>query len=672
MLEQLERGEKMGISFWPGLWFALAIPLIVLMYLFKRKYIDTLVPSHLLWNRVLRNIEANRPWQKLQNRLLLWLQLLVAALLAFALMMPFIWVKGGLEGHTVIIVDTSASMSAAWNGETEKDTHSSRTAMDELKQQVGKYIESLGADGEVTLLKLGMVPEVLLTREKNQKAIRDQVDKLAVEYGKAAYRETMSLAVALTKDDPDARMIIFTDEQWSEPADDIPFAVPLEVVSLRGAAVNNAAVEQFGVKSDGENGTGVAVIRNHGGSPVEVNLELFGDGKLLASESVKIKNGEAATVTFGELPTADIYKLKLATDDDYAPDNEAFAFREKGGAPGVLLISQGNLFLEKALQLAGARVTRMEPLSSSANAGDEEAAKAPETPKDRPDLIIMDGKSPAYLETGEWGRLVKEIPTWTLGGDGATIQPPNGRTMIFDHPVMRYISLNDPPTGTLLDRELPIWGKPLIEVGSKTAAYAGTESGINRLVFLFSLSDGDLPLRPEFPVMVNNAVQWLQAGRTTGLGRVVAGSTLEIPATVEATDGAWIAADGYALGTGTAPIPAIIQNESLAAEQTAPKLPGLWRFETKGADGSELPGYYVEVIAYPSESAMGQPKPLVFGGDDKDTNDSSSGTPVNGASSESNISIEAKSKHSLAYLAVLLALIVIIAEWGVYQRGRSI
>ena len=92
----------MGIALWSGLWFGLAIPAILLMYLFKRKYIDTTVSSHLLWNHVLRNIEANRPWQKLQNRLLLWLQLLAAALLVFALMAPYLWVQGGSK-HTIVV-----------------------------------------------------------------------------------------------------------------------------------------------------------------------------------------------------------------------------------------------------------------------------------------------------------------------------------------------------------------------------------------------------------------------------------------------------------------------------------------------------------------------------------------------------------------------------------------
>lgn len=722
----------MGIASWAGLWFALAIPLIVLMYLFKRKYVDTLVPSHLLWNRVLRNIEANRPWQKLQNRLLLWLQLLAAALLAFALMMPFMWVKGGLSGHTVIVLDGSASMSAKRSGASGGDAQPSSSAMAELKKKVNEYIDSLGGDGEITLLKLGAEPEVLLTRERDPKAIRGQVAKLEAEFGKAAYRETMSLAAALTRDDPDARILVFTDEHWGELADDISFTAPVEVVSLRDEGASNAAVEQFGVKNEGDLSTGVAVVRNYGGTPLDAVLQLSGDGHLLASKAVKVESGRAVTVTFEELPAADIYKLKLEPDDDYAPDNEAFAFRERGGAPQVLLLSEGNLFLEKALQLSGARVTRMEPgpitgssagpsagSSTGSNKSGGEGEKAPALPKVRPDMIIIDGMPPAYLETGEWVRLVKETPSWMLGGSGKTIQPPNGRTITANHPVTRYISLNDPPAAALLDREIPSWGRPLMEIGSKPVAYAGTENGINRLVFLFSLSDGDLPLRPEFPVMVNNAVQWLQAGRTTGLGRMVAGSALEIPLSVEAADASWIPADGYALDMGAEPIPAVTDGQSLAAVQTAPQLPGLWRFEMKGAEGSALPGYYLEVISPPAESVIGQTKALAFGGSpsgnegateggteggspDHDTaadhdsgSDAGYGSDINAshgsdiaagqaeegprtdsdpskASADSGLESETKSKHSLTYLAVLLALIVIIAEWGVYQRGRSI
>ncbi|MED4959687.1 VWA domain-containing protein, partial [Paenibacillus macerans] len=159
----------MGVLDWSGLWFGLALPAIVLMYLFKRKYVDTLVPSHLLWNRVLRNIEANRPWQKLQNRLLLWLQLLVAALLVFALMQPFVWTSGSRTGHAVIVVDTSASMSAAWGGGEAESKPGSR--LDRAKEQLRSRIDALGTGAEITLVRLGREPEVLLSRERDRSAL---------------------------------------------------------------------------------------------------------------------------------------------------------------------------------------------------------------------------------------------------------------------------------------------------------------------------------------------------------------------------------------------------------------------------------------------------------------------------------------------------------------------
>lgn len=93
-----------------SLWFGLSLPAIMLLYLFKRKYVDTPVSSHLLWNRVLKDMEANRPWQKLRNRLLMFVQLLAAALLVLALMQPWIAAGGTAKEHAVIVLDRSASM----------------------------------------------------------------------------------------------------------------------------------------------------------------------------------------------------------------------------------------------------------------------------------------------------------------------------------------------------------------------------------------------------------------------------------------------------------------------------------------------------------------------------------------------------------------------------------
>lgn len=665
----------MGISSWAGLWFGLTIPVIVLMYLFKRKYLDTVVPSHLLWNQVLRNIEANRPWQKLQNRLLLWLQLLVAALLVFALMLPFVWVYGRTQGHTVIIVDTSASMSARWNDAPSSGNQDKlENRLHGLKEQLIQYAESLELGNEVTVLKLGDEPEVLLSRETNGKSLRKVIESLSIDYGKAAYRETLSLAAALTRDDPKANVILYTDEQWSESSADIVFDVPVEVVSLndrKGTAIN-VGVEQFGVKNEGSSseGLGVAVVRNYGTFPIEVTLDLYSDGKLVASKQTVLEAGKRSTMSFDGLPIGDVYKLKLSPEDDYAPDNEVFAFREQGGAPNVLLLSAGNLFLEKALQLSGARVTLMDLDSEQASVGQTEHTETRKLPTQSPDIVIVDGETPAFLKEGEWALLLKESPLWTLGGEGERVQPSSREMKVESHPVTRYLSLTEPPAGELQKETVPTWAKPILKMDGLPVMYAGMESGVPRLRFLFSLTEGDLPLRPEFPILVNNAVQWLQSGRTTGLGRVIAGTIIDVPVTASAVEASWVPKDGYAVSLGASSIPVQRVGQNIASQQETPAIPGLWEFEMRDESGADLPGFNIEVAADSMESVIygSELLPLKSADGTQQVVDGNSevGDKLKGDIQPS------KSRLSLVYLAAWLALIVILAEWGVYQRGRSI
>src|ERR671938_293109 len=54
----------------------LFVPAVVAMYLLKLRRDEAVVPSTLLWNRLVADVEANAPWQRLRRSLLLLLQLL--------------------------------------------------------------------------------------------------------------------------------------------------------------------------------------------------------------------------------------------------------------------------------------------------------------------------------------------------------------------------------------------------------------------------------------------------------------------------------------------------------------------------------------------------------------------------------------------------------------------
>src|SRR6187397_1214886 len=92
-----------------GLLFA---PVVVAMYLLKLRRDEHVVPSTLLWSRLVADVEANAPWQRLRRSLLLLLQLLLVIALALLAARPFLERPAGLARDIVLVIDTSASMAA--------------------------------------------------------------------------------------------------------------------------------------------------------------------------------------------------------------------------------------------------------------------------------------------------------------------------------------------------------------------------------------------------------------------------------------------------------------------------------------------------------------------------------------------------------------------------------
>lgn len=125
---------------------AVAGPLIIAMYLLKLRREDRPVSSTFLWRRMVRDLEANAPWQRLRFNWLLLLQLLLLLLLAFALARPFFTTVGISGRNLIIVLDRSASMAS---------TDSSGTRLEAAKQQAIALIDQLPDGGRATIIAAG-------------------------------------------------------------------------------------------------------------------------------------------------------------------------------------------------------------------------------------------------------------------------------------------------------------------------------------------------------------------------------------------------------------------------------------------------------------------------------------------------------------------------------------
>src|SRR5260221_4487354 len=103
------------MSFSSPLMLGMLVPicgLIVVMYILKLRRKDVVVSSTFLWRQVIRDVQANAPFQKLRKNLLLLLQLIAAALIILALSAPFVRLFALGGRNIILVVDTSASMGA--------------------------------------------------------------------------------------------------------------------------------------------------------------------------------------------------------------------------------------------------------------------------------------------------------------------------------------------------------------------------------------------------------------------------------------------------------------------------------------------------------------------------------------------------------------------------------
>ncbi|MCD1261539.1 BatA domain-containing protein [Paenibacillus athensensis] len=673
-----------------SLWLAVSLPLIVILYLLKRRYVDTPVSSHLLWRRVLREQEANRPWQRLRRQLLVWLQLLAAALLVLALTQPSVRTEGHARAHVLFVLDASASMQAAAESASAADRPEGErlpvpSRLERAKEAIIRYAQDEAGGSEYSLLLLRGQPELVMQRQAGIADLQAALDKAQPFYGHAAYRETLSLASALTRGDRTAEVRVYTDQQWPETMDGLRFDVPVQVERIGGAAEGNVSIVQFGVKASaassaqtalpytdvsGEGGTtvqeAVAVLKNWGTAPATFDAVVYADEHAEALQRVTLQPGEQQPVYWQRLRGAGVYRLELDVRDAYLADNTAFAFAAANvERKRAVYAGAGNLFLDKALALAGVDVLRAEK-------GADGIYGAPASGS--PDLIVLDGVAPAEVAAAGWQRLLAATPIWEFPvaapAADTSSGPADAPFEFNDHPVNRYLRLDGVHVAQLqpLGAKAAGW-KPLISTGDgRPLVVAGAMAGQPRLEFAFALTQSDLPLRAEFPVLVQNAVTWLTAQAAGYLGQMLAGERLTLAVRPEAVSAQWVSASGAAL-------PAEVIDGAVSPQQNAPTEPGLYRFVERDASGAELQQRWLAVRTDPREAdvdARSAWPPAEPDGETGSRSGAAQGADSDGEQAAQQLLAASKNGVPLAPWIIAALLLVVLVEWEVYRRGHTI
>lgn len=465
-------------SYWPFL-FLLLIPPVVMLYFLKQKPEEKEVASLYLWDKVYKSKEVNTPWERFKKSLLLFLQLLAILLLVLALTDPFLNFRGKDYQNVILVIDNTGSMEAKYNDNTR---------FEEAKKRAEKFIGSLRTGSRISIISSGNTPKVEVSGTTDKAEALLRLKEMQPMDLSGDINETVSLVKSMAKQYESYRAVFYTDGNV-----DIK-DLNAEIVSLTSKG-DNVSLDYISHSKE-KNGLKVMVrVTNRSDKDLNREICIYGDDKVLAVKKIDIKAGETKTVYFEGIAIKDDHlKAQITEKDDLMNDNTAYDVIKQGETQKVLLVTSKNLYIEKALST----VNNVELYKASSIDGLKLS--------DKYNLYIFDGVVPSVLPS-DGSILFVNPPDNSLFQVNSTVE--GGLGEVIEDNVTKYV------TGAIFNVEkqrdmvIPKWGKPILKVNDKDAAFIGEYKNRKYAAIGFDLHKTDLVLNAEFPILMHNLCSYL-------------------------------------------------------------------------------------------------------------------------------------------------------------------
>ena len=488
-----------------------AVGIVAVLYWLKPPPHTVIVPSSLVWDRVLRESHPS------PDRLRWWLSLLLAALIAAAIVSAVVPLRAPGSGEAVskliVVIDDSPTMATR--------TTDGVTRWDHALAKARALIEERAAGTQIWLADT--MRRVATPAFENRDDALAQLARLHVSY-------TPVPMVPLPEQPAGIETVVITDGVSIGP---VPAQASLESVF---ESVENAGITAFEVRAlpaDPRRYLAYVEVVNASGIEKRIELAIVGVGGKHVSRVVPIAAGGMRNemIDISDFDSGPVRASIAMPGDGLATDDVAYSILPVRRVMRVALVTSGNPFLEKSLQ-AQPRVhmTVITPARYVDDRGYDAVVFDRFAPKVRPhvpallfrpsraDWLPSPQKEIANVSATAWNAahpLLENISLLDLSVDRATV-----------------VDLKDRAKDSESVLASGPGGVPLIVVH---------ENGARWVSFSFGLEESNFALHAGFPIFLNNALNWMLGEKAViarGLGlievpvagaRVVAADGKELP-----------------------------------------------------------------------------------------------------------------------------------------------
>ena len=516
--------------------FALiALPIIV-FYILKVRLRQVPVSTNMFWKQIFDEKPPRSIWQKFRHLLSLLVQLLLLALMVFALANPYFSWQALKARRVVLVVDNSASMKA---------TDVAPTRFDAAIDRAIELADGLRFRDEMAIVLAGARPDVVLGMSGHVPTLKEAIRSIKVSDNPTEVNSAIELGKQLIGDHPNGEVVVLTDgcsdsntlalggsvKEPSEAAsnsiepegessettevDDPETKISWQVFATEAA---NVGITQFQVRRSLVDMLGyevLASVKNASNKSINCRLEITLTDSVVDVIPLELEPDELwsrsleKTSREGGILAATLTNIRDANEegDDEEKANEelqklnaleaddtAWAILPEQKVQNVLIVTEGNLFLRKVFEA--------NPLVSVTT-----VTEIPEKwPADT--LVVLHRMVPDQLPPGDVFVVdpIEDCDEWTIGD---TIANPIVTEIDTKSNLMTHVRLDN----VLLPeaRSIKFETEPRILAGtiSKEAVYAQLKRPSGKCLMLsVDLDKSDLAFRTTFPIMVTNALNW--------------------------------------------------------------------------------------------------------------------------------------------------------------------
>jgi Ca-activated chloride channel family protein len=500
----------------PGAFAVGAALLVALLasYLLRPRRPTRRVSTTFLWLAALHDLEAQRPWRRIPPNLLLLLQVIALAAMVGAVARPFVLTPQSTGSFTVVLLDASASMQAT-------DVKPSR--FEAARTRVSQLIDNLEPAQQLALVSLDAQPHILAQPTSDHAELDRGLASAQPTAVEPNFAAALSLAGSLAEGHQDAQLVVVGDGSLDRSQVPPNLTLPVRYLGVGTSTAANLTVAGLTTRASDGHLSALARVTNNGPTATSATLTLSVDGKRFDARSLSIDPNATATQQWDDLPPA-AHTLEASLDqkDDFALDDAAWAILGGDRPTRVLLVSEGNVFVERALGLRpSTQITRVRPEEYS--------------PQNQAyDLVVLDGFVPPVLPSGA-SILVLHPPTdtnlLTVGSDTPVSTISAARQ---GDPLLQDVPLDGTHISQARRLTPPSWADTVLSSPETPLLLVGEQAGHRIGIVGFDVHQSDLPLQPAFPVLMQHLLDWLVPPASTATPVVNVGDAVSLAPLPEA------------------------------------------------------------------------------------------------------------------------------------------